>query len=155
VLIAAAILVFWYAAHAVLSRFAGTCTMGDTDRFVAGAMVGIPAAAIAIALLLLSPGRARRRRAVAIASVTPASLVLCLWAPLAVSAGIQGHHLCGPEFDAYLDTTSTWERLIPIAHVAVASALLVVGLRTIRRTSRDTNLGTERDHDMRAGGLSP
>jgi len=46
--IAVPLLMLWYTANAVLSRFAGTCTMGDTDRFVAGMIIGLAAAAIAL-----------------------------------------------------------------------------------------------------------
>ena len=52
--IAISILALGYSFHAVLSHFAGTCTMGDTDRVVAGMIVGMPAAAIAGGLLVLT-----------------------------------------------------------------------------------------------------
>ena len=106
--IAVPILVLWYSFHAVLSRFAGTCTMGDTDRFVAGLILGVPAAAIAVALLLVSQLRARWQIGVLLASAPFALLALYLWIPLAISAGLRGHHLCGPEFDDHLVGTTGW-----------------------------------------------
>jgi hypothetical protein len=123
----------WYTAHALLSPFAGTCTMGDTDRFVAGMIVGTPAAAGAIALLQLAPAPPGWRMGAVLVTGLLAIAVLCLWIRFAISAGIQGHHLCGPEFDGYLVATSGWQRLIPLAHVAVAGALLGGAMRNLRR----------------------
>jgi hypothetical protein len=50
--------------------------------------------------------------------------------------GSHGHHLCGPEFDPYLDAASRWVRLIPLAHIVSASLLVVVGFRNVRRAAR-------------------
>jgi hypothetical protein len=91
VFIAIPILVLWYAAHAVLSRFVGTCTMGDTRRFVTGMIFGVPAGAIAVALLLLAPARGGWRAGVVLATGPFALLAIYLWAPLAISAGLHGH----------------------------------------------------------------
>jgi hypothetical protein len=142
--IAVPILVLWYTVHAVLSRFVGTCTMGDTDRFVAGFILGMPAAAIAVPLILRAPARPGWRMGAVLASVPLAGIVLYFWVPLAISAGIRGHHLCGPDFDAYLVATSAWERLIPFVHVAVATALLSSGVRYTRRARGETNLESNR-----------
>jgi len=151
-IIAVAILVLWYTAHAVLSRFVGTCTMGDTDRFVAGMVFGVPAGVIAAALLLLAQARAVWRIGFVLATGPLALLTICLWAPLAVSAGIQGHHLCGPEFDGYLVATYGWERLIPVAHVAVGGGVLVGGLRNLRRVWGAAQPGVEPDGGVRRAG---
>jgi hypothetical protein len=134
--IAIAILVLWYFANAVLSLLAGTCTMGDTDTFLGGALMGLPAAVIALALLLRA--RTRRRWEVGVVLTTAALevIVLCLWIPLAYSAGFRGHHLCGAEYDGYLGDRSLVERLVPLAHVAVAIAVLVSGSRSIQRKAR-------------------
>jgi len=105
--------------------------MGDTDRFVGGMIVGMPAAVAGIALLLFAPTRAGWRIGGMLATGLFGVVVLCLWAPLAISSGIQGHHLCGPEFDSV--GTGGWERLIPLAHVAVACVLLGAVFRNIRR----------------------
>jgi len=129
--IAVPTLMLWYTAHAVLSRFAGTCTMGDTDHFGGGLIVGMPAAVVAIALLLLAPAGTGWRKGSVVATGLLAVLVLSVWVPLAISSGIQGHHLCGSAFDGY--PMSNWERLIPLAHVAVACALLGACLRNVRR----------------------
>jgi len=133
VFIVISLLVLWYTVHAVLSRFVGTCTMGDTDRFVAGIILGIPAAVIAVALLQVGQANTSRRRGIVLATLPVALVVLYLWVPLAISTGIQGHHLCGSEFDEYLDTRSKWERLIPFAHVAAAIALLLSAGRKLHR----------------------
>jgi hypothetical protein len=131
--IAVPILVLWYTVHAVLSRFAGTCTMGDTDRFVAGASVGLPAAAIAVLLVLFGPARAGWRMGGVLLAVPLAMVVLYVWVPLALSAGILGHHLCGADFDSYLVAMRGWERFIPLAHVAAAAGLLFGCLKSARR----------------------
>jgi len=155
VFIAVPILVLWYSFHAVVSRFAGTCTMGDTDRFVAGLILGVPAAAIAVALLLVSEPRARWQIGVLLASSPFALLALYLWIPLAISAGIRGHHLCGPEFDDHLVGTTGWERLIPLAHVGIAAALLVGGFRRVRRGWSTAQPGVEPNGRLRGRGLAP
>ncbi len=126
-------LALWYTGHAVLSRFVGTCNQGDTGRFILGAMLGLPAAAVAAPLLLRAPAPTGRRMAAVLATALLAAIVLLIWVPLAISVGIQGHHLCGPEFDWALDTMSRWERLIPLAHAACASALLVGAVRGLWR----------------------
>ena len=131
--IAVPLLMLWYTANAVLSRFAGTCTMGDTDRFVAGMIIGAPGAAGAMALLFLAPTRTGWRMAGVLATGLLAFMVLWIWVPLALSAGIHGHHLCGPEFDEYLAVSSRWERFIPLAHVMVASVLIGGMFRNVRR----------------------
>lgn len=151
--IAVPTLMLWYTAHAVLSRFARTCTMGDTDRFVSGLIVGMPAAVAAIALLLLAPAGTGWRKGALAATGVLAVVVLCLWVPLAISAGVQGHHLCGPEFDGYLGEMSGWARLIPAAHVAVACALLAAGLRNVRRAGGAAQPGVAADD--RVGRYAP
>jgi hypothetical protein len=133
VFIAVSLLVLWYTAHALLSRFVGTCTMGDTDRFVTGIIFGMPAAVIAVALLLLAGANTGWRMGVELAIVPLALVIISLWVPLAISAGIRGHHLCGPEFDEYLITTSAWKRVIPVVHVAAATALLVSAFLNVCR----------------------
>jgi len=105
--------------------------MGDTDRFVAGLILGVPAAAIAVALLLVSEPRARWQIGVLLASSPFALLALYLWIPLAISAGIRGHHLCGPEFDDHL-----------------------VGIR-VRRGWSAAQPGVEPDGRLRGRGLAP
>ena len=129
--IAVPVLMLWYTVHAVMSRSAGTCTMGDTDRFVAGTIVGMPAAAAAMALLLLLPARARWRMAAVLATGLLAGVVLWFWLPHAISTGIHGHHLCGSEFDEYVAATSGRERFIPFAHVTIACVLLAGGSRRL------------------------
>ena len=105
------VLVLWYTAHAVLSRFAGTCNNGDTGRFVVGLIVGVPAGTIAALLLLLAPASRGWRIGVVLATTPFAFVSLCLWVLLAISAGIHGHHLCGPEFDTSVAAGDEWERV--------------------------------------------
>jgi hypothetical protein len=126
--------------------------MGDTDRFVAGVILGMPAAAIAVPLLLFAPARAGWPTGAVLSTAPLALVVLYLWVPLAISAGIRGHHLCGPEFDGYLVATSGWERGIPLTHVAVASALLVGGVRNIREAWGAARPGVEPDGRLRGRG---
>jgi len=145
VFIAIPILVLWYFFHALLSRFVGTCTMGDTDRFVEGMILGMPAAAVAVGLLVITSSRTRWQIGIVLATALLATVVLYLWTPLAISAGLQGHHLCGPDFDDYLGATSGWERQIPSAHVALASALLISGFRSVRASRCAVQPGVEPD----------
>ena len=84
-----------------------------------------------------------------------ALIVLYLWIPLAISAGVRGHHLCGPEFDEYLDAASGWERLIPVVHVAAALALIVSGVRNVRPVRGAAQPGVEPDGRLRGRGLTP
>jgi len=135
VFIAALILVIWYSACAALS-FTGTCTMGSSDSFVAGAIFGIPASMVAVLLLFRSSARPDWRMGFVFLVAALGALVLFLWVPRAFSAGFEGYHLCGPEFDGYLDATGGWERAIPLGHVVVASALFVGGVTKVLRAWR-------------------
>ena len=154
-MIAVPILVLWYLGHAFLSRFVGTCTMGDTDRFVGGAVVGMPAAVVALVFLLRAQTGRTSRIFFVLVIVFPALVVLCIWIPLAISTGIRGHHLCGPEFDDYLDARAGLERLIPLGHVAIASALLVRGGLNAHRAGRAAQPGVEPAGRLRGRGLTP
>jgi hypothetical protein len=141
-LIAALILAVWYGFFAAYC-FCGTCTMGSTNAFMVGTILGMPASAIAVALVIRARARATWQSAVVLGIAVLALLVLVLWVPTAISVGIHGHSLCGPEFDGYLDVITGRERmfperLIPLAHVLVAAALLVCSLRSAldaRRTA--------------------
>src|SRR5262252_6569831 len=118
-------------------------------------IVGMPAAVAAMPLLLRAPPSAGWRIAVLFGTGLLAVVVLCLWVPLAVSAGIQRHHLCGPEFDGYLVGTSGWERLIPLAHVAVAAALLGGVVRNVRRARRAAQPAVAADERVGRSAPSP
>src|SRR6185436_2861604 len=122
--IAASILVLWYAAHAVLSGIAGTCTMGGTDRFAVGLFVGAPAALIAVPLILLRPMGAPWQRVSLVVPLLATPVVLWIFVPLAVSASLGGHNLCGAGFDDHLSTADRWERFIPLLHVVLATPIL-------------------------------
>lgn len=133
VFIGALLSALWYAGHAWLSRYAGTCTMGDTDRFVVGALAGAPAGVLAVVLLSMWRPRTRSARASLLVPLLLAFVPMVLYAPLAVSAGLGGHHLCGPEFDAYRSASSAWERFIPVLHVALGAAIVLsVGRSWVR-----------------------
>jgi hypothetical protein len=99
--------------------------MGDTDRFWAGIIIGAPAALAAVWLLLLWPARARWEKASLVIPLLLSPVLLYLYFPVAMSAGIAGHHLCGPEFDHYRSYASRWERLIPFLHVVLTASILL------------------------------
>jgi hypothetical protein len=130
------ILILWYAAHAFLSRFVGTCTMGDTDRFVTGLILGAPAALVAVVLVLRQPPRSPLRDGSAIATFVLGPAILYLYTPLAFSTSLAGHHLCGLGFDEYLSPADSWKRAIPLVHVALVSVLLATALRNWARAAR-------------------
>ncbi|MEM7243837.1 MAG: hypothetical protein AAF533_00760 [Acidobacteriota bacterium] len=126
-------LALWFGVHSVLSRQVGTCTMGDVDRFVGGALVGVPAALLAAGLLwrrpAVTPGQL-------LSLVLPAALipvVVLEWTPLALSTTLQGHHLCGPEHDDLTAGAWSWERLIPAGHLACTAIMAMAALRSWKR----------------------
>jgi len=98
-------------------------------------LLGVPAGAAAVVLLLKWQPRRRSARASLLAPLLLAFVPMVLYAPLAMSAGFGGHHLCGPEFDDHLSASSAWERFIPVVHVmlgaAIALAAAVKWVRTL------------------------
>ena len=144
VFIAALLSVIWYVGLAWLSRYAGTCTTGDVDRFVAGVLVGVPAGVAAVVLLLKWEPRTRWAMASLLAPLLLAFVPMVLYARLAISAGVGGHHLCGPAFNDYLSASYTWERFIPLVHVVLGAAIaLAAGIKVSQgRTIADITRGS-------------
>jgi hypothetical protein len=112
-------------------------------------ILGVPAAAIAVVLLLVTPVRARWQIGVVFVAAALGAVALFLWIPLALSAGIRGHHLCGPKFDDYLLAPNQWERVIPLAHVAVAAAMVASGSRSVWRARAAAQPGVDPDSRLR------
>jgi hypothetical protein len=95
-------------------------------------------AVIALTILLSWPARAVWQRVSLVVPLLLAPLLLYLYVPLALSASIAGHHLCGPEFDGYLSDTSPWERYIPLLQVVLATVVLLATLRSILQVAMDS-----------------
>ena len=129
-------LVLWYVVNALLSRFVGTCTQGDTDRFLVGVIFGAPVGAFALVLIPLNAAQTTLDKALMFMTSLLSTIPLYLYFPLMVSVTLGGHHLCGPEFDDYLGYSSAWKRYIPLLHVVLALALGAAALRSIARGRR-------------------
>ena len=126
--------------------------MGDTDRFVAGILLGGPAALIAAAVILLWSTNSLWQRMPLVLTLLATPIVLYLYLPLAISTGLRGHHLCGAEFDEYLSAVYWWERFIPVVHVVLASTLFLGAMRSVVRGWRAAQPGVESDGRLRGRG---
>src|SRR4030095_6836425 len=117
----------WYALNTWPSRETATCTMGGgMDDYLGALIIGAPGALVALALLLRRRESAGRHRLLAIAGAAAPILLLAVVVPWFFSTTVAGHHVCGAEFDGYLEYASPWDRLFPLVHVVLVAALISV-----------------------------
>ncbi len=48
------------------------------------------------------------------------------WAPLLLATTVQGHHLCGREFDPLIQSVLTLDRLLPLIYLLVSTIFLLL-----------------------------
>ncbi|EOV1963805.1 hypothetical protein ACOEKL_004649, partial [Vibrio parahaemolyticus] len=116
-----------------LGAVAGTCTQGDDGRFYASIMYGSALFILIIVKLL------RGNRDSIFIWITPliallvAISVTSVWAPFVIETTIEGHHLCGKEFDSHLGESDVLSRSIPTLHVVFSLAIFMLSFWKLMR----------------------
>ena len=128
-----------YAFEVWLSHDMETCTMGDTDGYFGGLLLGAPAAVAAVFLLRRTSVFAPSQRLLAVGAAVPPLLLLAVLAPWFLSSTVGGHHLCGGQYDSYLGTSRFWERFLPAIHLVLAVAVIGSSIMAYRRMSAMPN----------------
>ncbi|EGQ8033631.1 hypothetical protein ABWK96_004521 [Vibrio parahaemolyticus] len=120
------ILILLYALLVSLGAVAGTCTQGDDGHFYASIMYG------SVLFILIIVKLLRRNRDSKFIWITPliallaAMSVTYFWAPFVIETTIEGHHLCGKEFDSHLGEFDVWSRSIPTLHIVFSLAIFML-----------------------------
>ncbi|MGF1689015.1 hypothetical protein L4C36_20430 [Photobacterium japonica] len=114
----------------------GTCTQGDDGRFYASVLYSIPFVTIALVGILSTQSHTARIMHVVTAGLM-FSGVMWFWGPLLWQSTLQGHHLCGAEYNAMFIgeegmETQVLGRLIPLIHLMVSGGLFWLAVRKLR-----------------------
>lgn len=126
------VFLWWYGFHVFVSRFAGTCTQGDTDRFVMGAIFAVPAALIVVSLIYFKRFRVDWFTALNIVLVSVISVYF--WYEAMYWTTILGNHICFLDWGTFEYYPDTWLRLIPLIYIVIAFLLtlsLVINFKSI------------------------
>jgi hypothetical protein len=124
--IAGGFLSAWYAFNTWASWSMENCTMGDTDGYVGGLIFALPGALAALVVLVRSAA-SRWLLVSSLFAAVPPGLLLGVVVPWFASATIEGHHLCGSEYDSYLPYSAAL-RYLPALHMTLCVALIGVCL---------------------------
>ncbi|EGQ7821222.1 hypothetical protein C4D09_RS23580 [Vibrio parahaemolyticus] len=120
------ILILFYGLLASLGAVSGTCTQGDDGRFYASIMYG------SVLFILIIVRLLRENRGSKFIWITPLIALLAAmsvtysWAPFVIETTIEGHHLCGKEFDSHLVESDVWSRSIPTLHIVFSLAIFML-----------------------------
>ncbi|MBE4526116.1 hypothetical protein HJ003_23190 [Vibrio parahaemolyticus] len=120
------ILIVLYGLLISLGAVAGTCTQGDDGRFYASIMYG------SVLFILIIVKLLRGNRDSKFIWITPLIALLVVisvtyfWAPFVIEATIEGHHLCGKEFDSHLGKSDVLSRSIPTLHIVFSLAIFIL-----------------------------
>ncbi|MBY7705136.1 hypothetical protein [Vibrio harveyi] len=116
------ILILLYGFWVSLGAVSGTCTQGDDGRFYASIMYG------SVLFILIMVRLLRENRGLQFIWITPlvAMSVTYFWAPFVIETTIEGHHLCGKEFDSHLAESDVWSRSIPTLHIVFSLAIFML-----------------------------
>ncbi len=124
------ILILLYGFWVSLGAVSGTCTQGDDGRFYASIMYG------SVLFILIMVRLLRENRGLQFIWITPliallvallvAMSVTYFWAPFVIETTIEGHHLCGKEFDSHLAESDVWSRSIPTLHIFFSLAIFML-----------------------------
>lgn len=128
-----------YALNAWLGSVAGTCTMGDDGHFIASIIYGLPIALIAGITLWRSRNISQYGTFALFSSVISCVFVVFIWAPILWSTSIQGNHLCGSEFNYYINGPYTLERFVPLLHIIVIVVLFLFTTLGLKQVPRSRN----------------
>ena len=120
------ILILLYGFWVSLGAVSGTCTQGDDGRFYASIMYG------SVLFILIMVRLLHENRGLQFIWITPliallvAMSVTYFWAPFVIETTIEGHHLCGKEFDSHLAGSDVWSRSIPTLHIVFSLAIFML-----------------------------
>ncbi len=115
-----------YSINAFLGAVAGTCTMGDDDRFSTSVFTSVPILLI-VGYCLWTTQKLKGQSVYALFIVIIASVsVLYNWFPILWNTSIMGNHLCGKDYNSYITGSYVFEKYIPIIHFTFAGLLLVL-----------------------------
>ncbi len=124
------ILILLYGFWVSLGAVSGTCTQGDDGRFYASIMYG------SVLFILIMVRLLRENRGLQFIWIMPfiallvallvAMSVTYFWAPFVIETTIEGHHLCGKEFDSHLAESDVWSRSISTLHIVFSLAIFML-----------------------------
>ncbi len=120
------ILILLYGLLVSLGAVSGTCTQGDDGRFYASIMYGSVLFILIIVRLLRENRGSRFIWIMPLIALLGAMSVTYFWAPFVIETIIEGHHLCGKEFDSHLVESDVWSRSIPTLHIVFSLAIFVL-----------------------------
>ncbi len=127
------ILIILYGLLVSLGAVSGTCTQGDDGRFYASIMYG------SVLFILIIVRLLRESRGSKFIWITPliallgAMSVTYFWAPFVIETTIEGHHLCGKEFDSHLVESDVWSRSIPALHIVFSLVIFILSFGKLIR----------------------
>ena len=128
------ILILLYGLLVSLGAVSGTCTQGDDGRFYASIMSG-SVLFIVIMLRLLRENRGSKFIWIMpLIALLGAMSVTYFWAPFVIETTIEGHHLCGKEFDSHLVESDVWSRSIPTLHIVFSLAIFMLSFWKLIRS---------------------
>ncbi len=120
------ILIILFGLLVSLGAVLGTCTQGDDGRFYASITYG------SVLFILIIVRLLRENRGSKFIWITPliallaAMSVTYFWAPFVIETTIEGHHLCGKEFDSHLGESDAWSRGIPMLHIVLSLVIFML-----------------------------
>ncbi|WP_394388318.1 hypothetical protein [Shewanella woodyi] len=120
------VLVIVYGLLVCLGAVAGTCTQGDDARFYASLLYGTPLFLLLILRVAFDKNRILFKRINVVAALLLMTSVSYFWMPLMIDTTIKGHHLCGGDFDSYINGSYALERFIPVLHIFSSLFVLVL-----------------------------
>ena len=123
------LLLIWYGFHVFFSRFAGTCTQGDDDRFIMGAILSIPAAFCVCVLLNVNQFKTELFTLINLTLVS--CITLYLWNSAFYWTSIHGNHICFLDWGDYVSAPYSRARLVPVFYMAFSCVFISVVLKNL------------------------
>ncbi|KPM98322.1 hypothetical protein AOR11_23675 [Vibrio alginolyticus] len=120
------ILIILYGLLVSLGAVSGTCTQGDDGRFYASIMYGSVLFILIIVRLLRENRGSISIWIKPLIALLAAMSVTYFWAPFVIETTIEGHHLCGKEFDSHLVASDVWFRGIPTLHIVFSLVIFML-----------------------------
>ncbi|EGR0232861.1 hypothetical protein FMH17_17905 [Vibrio vulnificus] len=120
------ILIILYGLLVSLGAVSGTCTQGDDGRFYALIMYGSVLFILIIVRLLRENRGSISIWIKPLIALLAAMSVTYFWAPFVIETTIEGHHLCGKEFDSHLVASDVWFRGIPTLHIVFSLVIFML-----------------------------
>ncbi len=131
------VLILLYGLLVSLGVVAGTCTQGDDGRFYVSIMYG----SVLFILIMVKLFRGNRDSkfiwSTPLVALLVAISVTYFWAPFVIETTIEGHHLCGKEFDSHLGESAVWSRSIPMLHIVFSFVIFMLSFWKLIRCKTD------------------